>query len=183
MDTATGWMELPQQVIKGYREGYNRDRDRKIMGVLYGVPKGLWYATGRTVSGMLEIFTCLTLNPEHNEGVGIPLDSDYAWEEGIPYDFHDPNFADATIVPMGNKLKRGLANLLFGFMEIPAQVANGLQERAVDLGILRGLWFWMSREVSGAADIITVLLPGQEEQKGMAFEEEWPWESISANIR
>ncbi|GAI67572.1 unnamed protein product, partial [marine sediment metagenome] len=42
-----------------------------------------------------------------NKNIGIPLDAEYAWEEGEPYDILNPSFTEGTLAPVTNKLFRG----------------------------------------------------------------------------
>jgi hypothetical protein len=60
---------------------------------------------------------------------------------------------------------------------------KGIQEGALDLGIAKGLWYWFSREYSGFTDIMTSALPGHRDEKGLPFDEEWPWDAFNASIQ
>lgn len=183
IDVCTGWIELPAQIVKGFREGFKGDPDRKILGVVCGVSDGVGHSMGRTMSGVRDLGGFWAANYTDSEKTGIPLDSPYAWEKGEPYDLFDPGFTDATIVPMGEKFARGLANTLFGIMELPGQMMKGTPEGALDLGITKGFWYWMSREWCGITDIATAFLPGHTEEEGMAFDEEWPWDAFKGSLR
>lgn len=178
----TGWMELPTQIIKGYNRGCPLDEDNKIGGMVCGMIKGVGHSIGRTAWGALEAVGFWTANPKDNEGMGIPLDATYVWEEGEAYNCLDPNITEATLKPMGRKFLRGLSNGLFGFAELPGQVAKGIEEKAPDLGIIKGLWFWYSREIYGIADVATVIFPTPADNPGYAFDEEYPWDALAGVI-
>jgi putative exosortase-associated protein (TIGR04073 family) len=178
VNTFTGWIEFPAQIIKGYDEGFLGDEDNKIVGALAGIFDGIGHSAGRTLYGVADIVGFWAASPEDNEGVGISLDAEYAWEEGSPYDLFDPDFGEATIRPIGQKLFRGLSNGLLGFVELPGQILKGVSEGAPDLGIFKGLWYWYSREVAGLTDIGTIILPNPPDTKGLAFDEEYPWDAF-----
>ena len=174
----TGWVEFPVQIVKGYNEGFMGDEDNKIVGTIAGVFDGIGHSVGRTLSGATDIAGFWAASPESNDGVGLPLDAEYAWEEGGGYDLFDPDFNEATIQPIGKKLIRGVSNGLVGFLEVPGQIIKGVSEGAPDLGIIKGLWYFYSREVAGLSDIATVILPNPEDTKGLAFDEEYPWDAF-----
>ena len=182
VNTLTGWTEFPIQIFKGYNEGFMGDEDNKVLGVIGGVFDGIGHSTGRTLSGISDIVGCWAADPESNEGVGIPLDGEYVWEGEVPYNLFSPDFTEATLVPIGTKLFRGLGNTLFGIAEVPGQIVKGVSEEASDFGIIKGLWYWFSREVAGVSDLVTVILPGPEETKGIEFDEEWPWEALADSL-
>lgn len=183
VNTFTGWVEFPAQIIKGYNEGFMGDEDQKIVGVVVGVFDGFGHSAGRTFSGMTELFTFWAASPESNEGVGIPLDAEYAWEEGVPYDAFDPNLAEGLVMPMGRKFLRGASNALLGVVEVPGQVLKGISEGAPDLGIVKGVWYWFSRGANGFTDIMTCILPNPGEPRGMAFDEEYPWDALVESMQ
>ena len=183
VNTLTGWVEFPAQIIKGYNEGFMGDEDNKIVGTVAGVFDGIGHSAGRTLSGVCDIAGFWAASPEDNEGVGIPLDEEYAWEEGEPYDIFEPDFMEGAVEPVGKKLLRGLANGLFGIAEVPGQIAKGVSEGAMDLGIVKGLWYFCSREVAGLSDIVTVILPNPDDTKGLAFDEEYPWDAIAESLQ
>jgi putative exosortase-associated protein (TIGR04073 family) len=182
VNVLTGWVELPMQTIKGFNRGLPGDEDNKLLGSGYGLLKGIGHGIGRTAWGALELFGFWTANPEDNTGMGIPLDAEYAWEEGESYDCFDPDFAEATLKPMGKKLFRGLGNGLFGFAELPGQIGKGIREGATDFGIIKGLWYWYSREVYGIGEVLTVIFPTPDDNPGYAFDEEYPWDAIAETL-
>ncbi len=182
VDLFTGWAEFPVQIGKGYNEGFMGDADQKIAGAALGILEGLCHSMGRTFSGAKDIMTFWTANPEHNEGIGIPLDGEYAWDSGEPHDLFYPTFTESTLAPIGEKFRRGLADVMLGFVEVPGQMIEGSKEGALDLGIVEGVWFWWSREINGFFDIITTFLPGHVDEKGMPYDEKWPWDTFKDAI-
>ena len=183
INTFTGWVEFPAQIIKGYNEGFMGDEDNKILGTIAGIFDGIGHSAGRTLSGLTDLVGFWAANPESNEGVGFPLDAEYAWEEGTPYNYFDPNFKDAALVPAGNKILRGAGNTFFGFVELPGQIVKGVANGAPDLGIIKGLWYWASREVYGLSELMTSLLPTPTDELGVAFDEKWPWTALTENVK
>lgn len=157
--------------------------DDKIGGAIVGIFDGIGHSAGRTLSGVTDIVGFWAASPRTNEGAGLPLDAEYAWEEGEPYDLFDPDFKEATVMPVGKKLIRGLSNGLLGIVEIPGQIMKGVSEGAPDLGIVKGIWYFYSREVAGLSDIVTIILPNPEDTKGLAFDEEYPWEALVERIK
>ena len=183
VNTFTGWVEIPAQVVKGYNHGLMGDENNKFGGAVVGIFTGIWYGAGRTISGMGDLAGFWAADPENNDGVGIHLDARYAWEEGEPYSLTDPSFTEATVMPIGNKLGRGLGNGILGFLEVPGQIVKGVKEGAPDLGIIKGIWYWFSREVDGAYDIITLLLPNPEDTEAVKFDEKWPWSALGDSMK
>lgn len=174
----TGWLELPMQTVKGYNNAYYEFEGNPIVGGIRGFFKGISYTIGRTASGVFDVAGFWAANPLDNWEIGIPLDAEYAWQEGYSYDYYDPNFAEATLRPMGNKLVRGFKNTLFGLAELPGQIVKGVGEGANDFGIGKGLWFACSREICGITDLATLIFPNPEENMGYSFEEEKPWDAL-----
>ena len=173
----TGWVEFPAQIVKGYNYGFMGNEKNKLAGIMAGTINGVTHSLGRTLSGVADVVGFWAANPEDNEDVGLHLDAEYPWEESEPYEMLKPSFADATLSPIVNKLFRGSGNTLFGFMEFPTQITKGYKEKMVDLGIFKGLWYWLSREISGISDIVTVILPTPEDPGDMPFNEEFAWDS------
>lgn len=179
INTVTGCVEFPLQIIKGFDEGFRGDRDNKLLGVVWGVFDGIEHSIGRTISGVTEIVGFWAIGPAYEEGIGIPLDAEYAWETGLPHDPFDPSFTEGSIGPMVNKFFRGAGNAIFGFMEIPGQIAKGASRGAPDFGVIKGLWYWASREVSGISDIVTAPFASPEYPVGPTFDQDWPWEILT----
>jgi len=179
VNTTTGWIEFPAQISKGYETGGFMGEERAgAIGALGGVFSGIGSAMGRTLSGAFQIAGFWAADPASNDGIGIPLDADYAWEEGTAYDLNDPSFTEATIAPVSLKFQRGLGNLFGGILEIPSQIVKGIKAPSWDLGIVKGLWFFVSREIDGASDLATFYLPGPRENQGYPFDEKWAWTAL-----
>jgi len=178
INTFTGWAEFPIQIWKGYDEGFRGNRKDKFRGILFGIVDGVSHSVGRTASGLSDMLGYWAAEPESDAGVGVSLDGEYAWEKGEPYDGFDPDFTQAVIRPSVNKLFRGSGNLIFGFMELPNQITKGIKDKAPDRGVLKGLWFWASREVSGISDLLSAPFPNPHDNVGFKFDEEWPWEAF-----
>ncbi len=176
INTFTGIIEIPAQITKGYNEGFMGDKENKLLGLTCGILEGFWHATGRTLSGITDIAGFWAVNPGDNKDVGIPLDAEYPWEEGRSYEYFSPSFTDAAIAPTVNKFLRGAGNTLFGFMEVPNQIGKGISLKPAKSGVLKGLWYWASREVSGVSDLVTAIFPNPEDTAGAAFDEKWPWD-------
>ena len=178
----TGWIEIPAQISKGYEKGFFDDENNKFMGAFMGIFTGVAHAAGRTVNGACEVAGFWAANYQDNDGYGLPLDAEYAWEEGTSYNIVDPDFKTAMVIPCGKKFIRGFRDVLFGIVEVPGQIAKGYQDGAADLGIFKGIWLWLSREVSGASDIATFCLPSPVDTKGYGFESEWPSDALQDAI-
>ena len=176
INVLTGWAEFPYQIVKGYDEGFMGEEENKLFGVVFGGIKGIAYGMGRTASGVIDLAGFWAASPQDNENIGLPLEAEYAWEEGEIYDMFYPDFIERTIRPVTNKLFRGAGNTLFGFVEIPNQINKGISEGSWDLGIPRGLWFWLSREFSGICDLATFPCANPEDTVGVTFDEKRPWE-------
>ena len=174
----TGWIEIPNQIAKGYKYGWMGKYNTGVVGAVGGIFAGVGSATGRTISGMGQVAGFWAADPESNEGVGIPLDAKYAWEEGTHYDMTDPSFTEATTKPVLNKLGRGLGNFFFGIAEVPGQIMIGIEEKAWDAGLFKGIWYFLSREVDGAWDICTFFLPGPRDNEAVAFDQKWAWSAM-----
>ena len=75
--------------------------------------------------------------------------------------------ADTEDVPRGNnalrKLCRGVANVLFGIVEVANQVTKTTAEHGggagVTYGVSKGFVRWMGREVTGVYDVVTFPVP------------------------
>ena len=185
INTLTGWIEIPAQIAKGYEYGWMGKENTGWVGAIGGIFAGIGTAAGRTLSGMGELSGFWAADPEDNERIGIPLDAEYAWEQGTTYDMMDPSFNEQVTRPILYKLGRGLGNLAFGVAEIPSQVMKGIEEKAWDAGIVKGIWFFLSREVDGVWDLCTFFLPGPQDTKGYPFDEKWAWTAMGdkSNIK
>ncbi len=175
VNTVTGWVEIPAQVYYGYKND-------SFGGAFVGIISGIWHGVGRTISGAGDVVGFWAADPKSNDGVGIPLNAEYAWEEGTKYDLTKPSFGEATLTPMGTKLGRGLGNSLLGFVELPGQIFKGLKLHAPDLGIGKGLWYWYSRQIDGAVDLASFLFPNPKDTKALKFDEKWPWSALGDTL-
>jgi putative exosortase-associated protein (TIGR04073 family) len=182
VNTFTGWVEFPMQIKKGYDEGFMDNEDQKLVGALVGIIDGFFHSIGRTTSGMLDLFGFWAANPADNDGVGLPLDAEYAWEEGTPYNIFEPDIMDGAVSPIGKKLMRGIGNGLLGIAELPGQVMKGMDEGDLGTGLVKGVWYWFSRSYEGMADLLTVINTDTADQVGPAFDEEWPWDALSESL-
>lgn len=179
LNTATGWVEVPSQISKGFKEGFGGNVDNKIGGIVAGTVEGVLAGVGRTFSGVVEVLTFWAKTPASNEGVGIALENKLAWEEDAVYDLENKDVETTMISPMTEKFKRGIANLLFGIAEIPGQMKKGISEKAYDFGLINGLVNFVSREISGAVDLATVFIPTPKDAIGMHFDDEYPWDALA----
>src|ERR1051326_3068997 len=61
------------------------------------------------------------------------------------------------------KLGRGIANVLFGFVEVPNQITHVTSDKGgaagVTYGVGKGLVRWVAREFTGAYDVVTFPVP------------------------
>ncbi len=177
----TGIIEFPVQIMKGYNNGFDpieNEVGSKTVGTVLGFFRGIGHAGGRMSWGALELFGFWAANPIDNDGVGVPLDAELAWEDGEQYSIFEPNLGEG-IKPIGRKLGRGLANGFLGIAELPGQIKKGVDEDEIIKGTIRGFWYWMSRGVYGLGDIYSCIVPNPEDNPGHAFEEEWPWDAIA----
>ena len=184
VNAVTSPIELPAQIAKGFKNGVEPIENQffsKTVGTILGIFRGVSHAGGRLAWGMLEVAGFWSANPADNDGVGVPLDAEYAWEEGVQYSIFDPSLEEG-IKPIGRKLVRGLGNGLFGIAEVPGQMARGASEGNVLKGALKGFWFWGSRAVYGFGDIVTVFAPNPHDNPGYAFNGEWPWTVLAEEM-
>jgi putative exosortase-associated protein (TIGR04073 family) len=170
----TGWIEIPAQISKGYKR-------QCLYGATVGILTGVWYAAGRTLAGFYDMAGFWAADPCSNEGVGIPLDAEYAWEEGCHYDLIHPKYGKATIEPFGKKLGRGVGNAAFGLLDVPGQMMKAMKCNAFDLGIGKALWYFASREFDGLYEIASSPFPNPCDTAGVKFDEEWPWQAVKAD--
>lgn len=181
----TGIVELPAQVYKGFQKGFEPFKDNKplskTVGTVLGFFRGIGHAAGRMSWGALELFGFWALNPKDNEDIGIPLDAEYAWEEGEQYSIFEPNFTEG-IEPVKNKLWRGLTNGFLGIAELPGQTMNGAYEGHPFIGLGKGVWYWFSREVYGLGDIFSCIVPNPKDNPGAAFPQEYPWDALAEDV-
>ena len=183
VNTFTGWSEFPLQTYKGFNQGFKGNENHKVLGVATGALEGIFAAVGRTASGVADVIGFWALSPESNEGIGLPMESRNAWEEGETYDLLDPTCEEATIGPVGNKIKRGLGNAVGGIVEVPGQIVKGFKEGSALMGPIKGIQHFLSREISGLHDLVTAFCPSPRTVVGNTFEEEWPWTAWCENVK
>lgn len=177
----TSIIEFPMQIKKGYNNGVSfieNEAGSKTVGTVLGIFRGVSHWGGRMSSGAIELFGFWAVSPEDNDGVGIPLDHEDAWEDGTQYSLFEPSFEEG-IKPIGRKIGRGFGNGLLGILELPGQIKKGADEGNVVKGVGKGFWYWMSRGVYGMKDLTSALAPNPVDNKGVHFEEEWPWDALS----
>lgn len=177
----TGIVEFPAQIIKGFNNGFEPVENEvlsKTIGTILGVFRGASHTVGRTSWGALELFGFWAANPESNDGVGIPLDAEYAWEEGTQYSIFDPSLEEG-VKPIGHKLVRGLRDGFLGIAELPGQIKKGHADGDVVKGFGKGVWFWFSREVYGLGSLYSCLVPNPTDNPGYAFDQENPWDALA----
>lgn len=177
----TGILEVPYQIKKGYNNGVSfidNDAASKTVGTVLGLFRGFSHAGGRMSWGMVELFGFWAASPDSNDGVGVPLDAEYPWEEGTQYSIFKPTLGEG-IKPWFRKFGRGLGNGLLGIAEVPGQIKKGIDEGNVGTGVLKGLWYWASRGVYGFSNVATAFVPNPVDNLGVHFDEEWPWDALS----
>ena len=182
VNTLTGWIEFPAQIVKGYQRGVgfiDNEAGSTTVGTILGIFSGVSHAVGRTGYGVVELFGFWTANPATNKDNGVPLDAKYAWNEGEAYSIFEPTLGEG-IQPYPNKLVRGLGNGFGGILELPGQTIKGAGEGEVFTGLGKGIWFSFSRVLYGFGDVFGFLLPNPPDQLGYAFEQTWPWDSFSS---
>jgi len=185
VNAVTGIVELPMQVVKGFKNGVGPIKNEpasKAVGTVLGFFRGVGHSAGRTGWGCLELFGFWTANAEDNEGVGIPLDAQYAWEWGDQYSIFKPNLKEG-VKPYGGKLVRGLTDNFTGIAELPGQIVKGAADDELGKGVARGVWYWWSRQVYGFGGILTCLVPNPKDNPGVAFNGKWPWTALAENVQ
>lgn len=177
----TGIIEWPMQISKGYKNGVSfieNDAGSKAVGTVLGFFRGISHAGGRMSSGAVELFGFWAASPEDNIGVGVPLDAEYAWEQGEQYSIFEPSLEEG-VKPWFRKLGRGIGNGLLGIAEVPGQIKKGVNDGDVVVGVVKGFWYWGSREVYGFNNIMTSFVPNPKDNLGTHFDEKWPWDALS----
>ncbi len=177
----TGIVEVPMQTKKGYTNGVGFIKNKtgsKATGTVLGLFRGFAHTVGRITSGGIELLSFWAASPKDNNGIGIPLDAEYPWEEGVQYSLFDPSFAEG-VKPIGRKFVRGLGNGLLGILELPSQVVIGADEGNVVKGFGKGVWYFFSRQAYGLSNVMTSFVPNPKDNLGVHLEQEWPWQGMS----
>lgn len=192
VNVLTGWWEIPAQICKGCSGGCG-PCGSGCFGAIGGLFKGMWFAVGRTLSGAGDLVGFWAADPCDNCGIGYALESEYSWNDcpvGTCPQCNQPKPCSCNpcspcgadlgcLEPAGAKLMRGLGNGLFGIAELPGQICRGVKNGACDLGIIKGLWYALSRTIDGAVDVASFLFPNPTDTKGLKFDDKWPWNAMS----
>jgi hypothetical protein len=173
VNALSGWTEIPLQTYKGYVRGIKLNPEKPALarstGTVLGFVRGINHAVGRTFLGVYQFAGFWAANHEDNDGVGVPLDGEYARDfgeaHGIPLK-EQPK-------PMVNKLKRGAVNFAASPVELPYQMRFGKRTR-YRTGVRKGLWFGLSRFWTGTYEVISFPLPSALETEGYAFDQALP---------
>jgi len=185
VNLVTGIVEVPAQIIKGFNNGcphIENELGSKTVGTVVGIFRGVSHAGGRMSWGALELLGFWAASPASNIGVGIPLDAEHAWEEGTQYDLFDPSFGEAAVTPVSKKLVDGVVNGVFGVAEFPGQILLGADEGNALYGVVKGLWYWASREAYGITNIYSCLVPNPEDNLGAHLPDDRPWTELAAQL-
>jgi putative exosortase-associated protein (TIGR04073 family) len=176
INTFTGPVEFPMQIKKGFVN--NQGIPKKIIGGFSGIFRGVFYTLGRSFHGVQDIVTALLPNHESNVDIGIPLDAEYAWQNGMQY-----NVVRDGVGPIDKKLERGFYDITMFYVDACGQNMKGIHEKKIVKGFGKSFVSSLSRVVSGAFDLAGVLLPNPVTQEGVSFDEENPWESTVNSCR
>ncbi|MBN2449289.1 MAG: hypothetical protein JXR77_02805 [Lentisphaeria bacterium] len=179
VNVATGWFELPHQVVKGYNKGtpyVKAPAGSRSLGTLQGFGRGIGHAVGRTAWGVVELATFWAVNPTTNRELLFLQDGNYSWDEGARKPFLCPCAEDGA-ERVGMRLQRGASNTFGFFLEVPGQVRKYDELGCVWQGIPKGLYYAVSRLVNGAPDVALFLLPSPEDNLMVPFEEVWSWDA------
>ena len=180
VNLVTGIVEVPAQTAKGYKKGFKFIKNNfgsKTVGTILGLFRGFGHTAGRVSWGGMELFGFWAANPEDNQGVGIPFDAEYAWQQGEQYDLFKPSFKEG-VKPIGQKFLHGVANGFGGIAEVPGQIKLGISEGHPIKGVGKGFWFWFSRMTYGFSNIWTSLVPNEPDNLGYPFNGKWPWSAL-----
>jgi hypothetical protein len=180
VNALSGWTEIPLQTYKGYVRGIKLNPEKPALarstGTVLGFARGLNHAVGRTLLGVYQFTGFWAANHKDNEGVGVPLDGEYALDWGKPHGIPLKEQPKS----MGAKLKRGAADFAVSPVEIPYQMRFGKRTR-YRRGVRKGLWFGFSRLWSGTYDVLSFPLPSALETEGYAFDQVRPGQEIDGN--
>jgi len=178
----TGWLEVPYQTAKGYKAGWGEEKKNKLIGGIFGLFRGFMHSIGRTADGAYQLATFPLANPKNNDGIGMPLDSKYVWEEGTHYSLLKDGLRDG-LKPMGRKIVRGTINACFGILDMPGQISKGFGEDKPFKGLAKAIVFPVGRITSGIYEVVTFPLPNEIAQYGYPFEEKQPWDALQPEKR
>lgn len=185
IDLFTGVVELPMQVVKGYKNGFGpikNEAGSKTVGTILGFFRGLGHSAGRVTHGGRELVCFWSADPATNKGVGVPFDAEHPWEMGEQYSYFKPNLKEG-VAPVGRKLTLGLANAFTGIVEIPNQIVKAKNDdSSLLVGTGKGFYNFISRTIYGATDVMTLffLVPNQVETYGYPYSSKYSWGELSA---
>ena len=177
INTLTFPLEFPMQYYKGYQRGLKGFGENpslsRFAGGLWGlVGPGTHKAAGRLWLGLYQLGGFWMLNPISNEGYGLPLDGEYAFD----FDEPTPVTYRSGVRMIGSRLRRGLLNVYWGTIaELPANTLEGFENHTPMKGFLRGSWYMVSRLWQGVSDTGGFLLPNSRKTMGYAFDVDDPW--------
>jgi len=179
VNLATGWMELPIQVKRGYDRGVpaiKAPAGSHSLGTLQGLGRGVSQALGRTGWGAFELVTFWTPNHTTNTDLLLLQDSFYAWDQGTIKPFRCPTMKDGC-KRLGMRFERGIDDLVGGFLEVPGQIKKADATGNFWPGIPKGLYYMVGRMCNGAGDMVLVGLPGPVDNLMVPFEEVKAWDA------
>lgn len=180
-NTLTGFLEVPAQTIKGAKKGIqgmdNMPAVSHPAGTVVGFARGIHQGTGRTLSGVQDGVGFWAADHANNDGYGIPLDAQYAWEEGTQFQMLEPNIGEG-LAPMGRKFVRGAGDAIFSPLDIPGHIRVGIKDSNPGAGILKGLYFGGSRLYTGGTDAVLFALPNPKDTVGNEFDYAYPWGAL-----
>ncbi len=183
VNLVTGIVEWPMQTYKGYQNGLGFIKNKPTSKAVGGVVGFVWTGPGQTVSRMLwggtELFGFWTANRPDNDKIGFPFDGKYSWEMGEKYDCFKPTLKEG-LMPVPRKFVCGATDVFTGIVELPAQITKGAKEGRVGTGIVKGVWFWLSREWYGFSGILPgCLLSNSKNNPGHKMDGAWSWSGLS----
>jgi len=180
VNIATGWMELPMQVYKGYHGGIGGIEHPEVgrpLGAVAGALRGAGHTIGRTAWGVVQLGGFWTRNPTDNADLLQLYDSEYAWETGVKKPIGCPKVEDG-MERVGHRIERGYRNLFAGLGEIPGQARKAHDQSLFLFGVPKGVWYASSRLVYGAGDIVLSPFPSDDINRNVPFEEVEPWDAV-----
>jgi putative exosortase-associated protein (TIGR04073 family) len=180
VDLVTGFVELPMQTAKGFKNGLDVIQNKPLSrtaGTVVGFFRGIGHGAGRVTHGGRELFCFWTADQASNEGIGIPFDAERSWEMGEQYSLFEPSLKQGA-KPIGRKLVLGAANAFAGIAEVPVQIMKANEDgTSVAVGAGKGVYYFVSREIYGITDVFTLffLVPNQETTFGYPYTTLLPW--------
>ena len=177
INTLTFPLEWPMQWYKARNQGVeelekNPSLSRFIGGFWGIIGPGTNKAVGRAALGIYQMGGFWLLNPATNDGFGLPLEGEFAFDFDKPAEISFHNGFHLV----GNKIGRGLLNLYWGIVgEIPDKTLVGFKNGTPIRGLVKGSWYMMSRIWQGTFDTGGFLLPNYHQTTGYVFDIDNPW--------